>query len=334
MSSAAPFQLVKSTEVAALRGCRLFSCEDIHEARDRIAKILQPHMLLPIGSHVRRRHYMDVIQLPGIWISAISLGEAQIRVPPLAGFHAVIFCLSGRASMRSGKIETEISAQRAITCGPGRPLEGRFSSDCEQIVLRIDQSTLETHTGMRNVTLEPVIDIRDRSSRPWLMHVDGLIANWELLRMVQSDKKIATNYSNLLARLLVAGHGRSDYCDKASALRPAPGSVYRAEAFIAAHASESITLDDIAKAARTPVRTLLYGFRHFRDMSPMQFLRSIRLSQARDRLILDTTRSIGSVALECGFNNLGRFSRDYANKFGELPSETRASRSARERCQH
>lgn len=331
MANAAPGYVPETTEVVALRRCRLFSCEDVVEARDRIAKILQPHVLLPIGGGAQRPHHMDVIDLPGIWINAISFGHAHIRVPPLAGYHAIIFCLSGRAWMRSGEIETEIGPHRAIACSAGQPLEGRFSSDCEQIVLRINHSALEAHTGMRNVVLDPIIDIDNRSIRPWLIHLYSLMANLELLHMVQSDQRIAANYSSLLVRLVVAGHGLNNRRDKVPIQRPAPASVYRAEAFIAAHANEPITLQDIATAARTPVRTLLHGFRQIRDTSPMQFLRSIRLTQARDRLLRDKSCSIASVALACGFGNLGRFSREYATKFGELPSETRLSRVTRAR---
>jgi AraC-like DNA-binding protein len=324
MARAAAVPLSVKTDVAALRQCRLFSCEDVTEARDRIAKILQPHTLLPIGSRARRPNHMDVIGLPGVWINAISFGEARIEVPPLDGYHVVIFCLSGHARMRSGATETDISPHRAITLAPGRRLEGRFSSDCEQIVVRIDKSAFQAHAGMRSVVLDPVIDIGDRTLRPWLMHLETLISSPEVLRMIQSDRRISTNYVNLLIRLLIAGHGRNNDTKERTQC-PAPASVFRAEAFIAAHAREPITLQDIAAAARTPVRTLLYGFRRFRETTPMQFLRSVRLREARDRLLRDRSRSIAAVALECGFNHLGRFSREYANKFGELPSATRAS---------
>ena len=324
MISAAAVDEFQKTDVAALRRCRLFSCEDLSEARDRIAEILQPHVLLPVGRGVRRRHYMDVINLPGAWINAISFGEAHINVPPLADYHALIFCLSGHAWMRSADVETEISPQQAIVCSPGRPLQGRFSSDCEQIVLRIDRSTVEAHTGLRNVILEPVIDIGNRSHRPWLMHLKSLIGSPELLEMVQSDRKLAVNYTSFLIRLLVAGHRQSQTSGGRSVSCPAPACVYRAEAFIAAHAGEPIMLQDIAAAAKTPVRTLLHGFRRFRGTTPMQFLRSVRLDQARDHILKGGPRSIASIALECGFSNLGRFSQKYAEKFGELPSETRS----------
>lgn len=322
VANTTPVNFPRTVEVAALRRCRLFVSDDVDEARDRISKILQPHTLLPIGYSGRRLYHMDVIELPGIWINAIGFGEACIRVPPL-DFHVVIFCLSGRAWMRSGEVETDIGPHRAIACSPGRPLDGTFSRDCEQIVVRINRCALEAHTGARNVTMDPVIDIDNRFERPWLMHLNSLVASPELLRMVQSDRKIATNYASLLIRTLVTGHRQKSLCDKASIQCAAPACVYRAEAFIAAHAPEAITLQDIAIAARAPVRTLLHGFRKFRETTPMQFLRSFRLTQARDQILQDMSRSIASIALECGFGNLGRFSSEYATKFGELPSETR-----------
>ena len=323
-----PAHAIAHDELAALRQCRFFVCDDIVDARDRIAKILQPHVLLPLRAADTRPYHMDVIDIPGIRISAVSFGEARIEVPPLADYFAVIFCLSGQARLRANGYEVDIGPQRAIACHPGRPLEGRFSGDCEQLVLRIDRAAMQAHTGLRHVTLNPVIDLTGPSARPWLLHLRSLTDNPEMLRMVRSDRRIATNYTRLLLGLLVSGHGQDNIAEQ-SRHHPVPASVYRAEEFIEAHAADAITLDDIAAAARTPVRTLLDGFRRFRETSPMQHLRKVRLSNARDRLISDHSASIGSIALECGFGNLGRFAQDYAECFGELPSETRAATSRR-----
>ncbi len=311
--------------LAGLRHCRAFACEDIAEARDHIARVLQPHQLVPERAE-RRVHHMDTVDLAGIRISAVSFGAARIDVPPLDDYHAVIFCSSGNAWVRSGATETEISPRRAIVCRIGEPLEGRFSADCEQVVVRINAAALAAHTGLRHMTLEPVIDIGDRALLPWLVHLDTLMGNPALLRMVQSDKRIVVDYAGLLLRLLVSGH-RMDA--PAPSGRPVSAAVFRAEAFIAAHSGDPITLEDIAVAARTPVRTLLHGFRRFRDKSPMQHLRSVRLTQARERLLRDRTETVAGVALACGFSHLGRFSREYARAFGELPSETRVARRSR-----
>jgi hypothetical protein len=179
--------------LAALRQCRLFVCDDIIEARDQIAKLLQAHRLLPLRAADPHPHHMDVIDIPGIRISAGRFGEARIEVPPLAGHHAIIFCLFGQARVRAGGQEVDIGPRRAVTCGPGHKLEGRFSSDCEQLVLRADRAAMQAHTGLRHVVLNPVIDLSNPWARPWLVHLRSLTDNPEMLRMVRTDRRIATN---------------------------------------------------------------------------------------------------------------------------------------------
>jgi PAS domain S-box-containing protein len=66
-------------------------------------------------------------------------------------------------------------------------------------------------------------------------------------------------------------------------------------------------------------------FRHFasRGTTLMDFVKDIRLQKVRQRLVApEPTTTVTGVSLECGFNNLGHFARDYRRKFGELPSET------------
>jgi PAS domain S-box-containing protein len=66
-------------------------------------------------------------------------------------------------------------------------------------------------------------------------------------------------------------------------------------------------------------------FRHFasRGTTLMDFVKDIRLQKVRQRLVApEPTTTVTRVSLECGFNNLGHFARDYRRKFGELPSET------------
>jgi transcriptional regulator GlxA family with amidase domain len=103
----------------------------------------------------------------------------------------------------------------------------------------------------------------------------------------------------------------------------APSSVRKAETFIAANADQPICLEEIARAADVPSRTLLNSFRQFRQTSPMRYLRDLRLERARAQLSrYQPGATIASVALDVGFTHLGRFSQDYAARFGEKPSET------------
>lgn len=104
---------------------------------------------------------------------------------------------------------------------------------------------------------------------------------------------------------------------------PAPRHVRAAEEFMRANAGEPLTLAEIADAAGVSVRTLTAGFRNFRDQSPMQQLRDIRMAAARNDLLQGPGNgSVADIALRWGFGNLGRFAGDYRRRYGETPSET------------
>lgn len=69
-------------------------------------------------------------------------------------------------------------------------------------------------------------------------------------------------------------------------------------------------------------RTLQNACQQITGLSPVQYLRALRLSEARRMLRGDNT--VTSVATQFGFWHLGYFSRDYRRMFGELPSATLA----------
>lgn len=69
-----------------------------------------------------------------------------------------------------------------------------------------------------------------------------------------------------------------------------------------------------------PRRTLQNACQSILGMSPIQYLRALRLSEARGKL--QVTGSVTEVATHFGFWHLGYFSRDYNAMFDELPSRT------------
>ena len=76
--------------------------------------------------------------------------------------------------------------------------------------------------------------------------------------------------------------------------------------------------------AGVSVRTLYAGFKDFRQTSPMEYLRTIRLQRAREELQRqDPDSSVTEIAIRWGFTHMGRFSQDYSRMFGERPSETK-----------
>ncbi|WP_242090987.1 helix-turn-helix transcriptional regulator [Curtobacterium sp. DN_7.5] len=105
---------------------------------------------------------------------------------------------------------------------------------------------------------------------------------------------------------------------------PHANGVQRAKTFMHARFDRALTVPEIAEAAGVSVRTLQEGFQRHEGLTPMAFLREIRLEKARLGLQLadPDVSSVGAVALSCGFKHMGRFSGAYHEEFGEYPAET------------
>lgn len=69
-------------------------------------------------------------------------------------------------------------------------------------------------------------------------------------------------------------------------------------------------------------RTLERRFHEFYQMSPRRWHLLERLHRARRDLTAARSNTVTRVAMRWGFTHLGRFSREYANLFGERPSDT------------
>ena len=71
------------------------------------------------------------------------------------------------------------------------------------------------------------------------------------------------------------------------------------------------------------LRSLYTGFKAFCGVTPMQYLKELRLDRAHAELQgASHGAQVSGVALRWGFGHLGRFSADYHARFGENPSET------------
>jgi len=158
------------------------------------------------------------------------------------------------------------------------------------------------------------------SARPaasWFARIEALLDTPESPFFERADREIE---ERLFEDLLVA---------VAPPERPAPGAhcrgaARRAEAFMREHWRESISLADLCRAAGAPDRDLRRGFGELYGVSPMAYLRSVRMHAAREMLRRTKGEwSIGEMALRCGFTHLGRFSVDYRCAFGETPTQTR-----------
>lgn len=99
-------------------------------------------------------------------------------------------------------------------------------------------------------------------------------------------------------------------------------TVERAVQYMRAHASEPIGVVDICQAVGVHSRVLQYCFNEVFGVTPVAYLRCLRLHQVRREIKESPNEAIGDIAARWGIWHLGRFASDYKRLFGELPSAT------------
>lgn len=87
------------------------------------------------------------------------------------------------------------------------------------------------------------------------------------------------------------------------------------------------TVAELALSLGVSRRTLQNACRDLLDVSPVQYLRALRLCEARRAMT--GAISVTDVAMQYGFWHLGYFARDYKAMFGEAPSHTLRRRAGR-----
>jgi AraC family ethanolamine operon transcriptional activator len=100
--------------------------------------------------------------------------------------------------------------------------------------------------------------------------------------------------------------------------------VRRCERLVQQQADRPLTVLDLCVHLRCSRRTLQTSFQRVANVTPVEYLRSIRLNAVR-QLLRSTNAGellIGDAAARWGFTHLSYFAREYRDLFGELPSQT------------
>ncbi|MBF4609583.1 helix-turn-helix transcriptional regulator [Curtobacterium sp. VKM Ac-1393] len=99
-----------------------------------------------------------------------------------------------------------------------------------------------------------------------------------------------------------------------------PASLARAVAFIDTHPAASLSTASIASVAGVSSHMLENQFRTHFGVSPLQYLRQLRLEGVRTELhASDTATPLTEIARRWGFAHFGRFTDTYTTHFGQHP---------------
>jgi transcriptional regulator GlxA family with amidase domain len=114
--------------------------------------------------------------------------------------------------------------------------------------------------------------------------------------------------------------------DQPSAPRLLPRTVHRAIQAMQTDPGRYASVSDLAQVTGVSPRSLQQAFRQYVGISPMMYLRDLRLELAHGDLLAGDahTVTVAAIAQRHGFAHLGRFASYYRDRFGHNPSHTLA----------
>jgi AraC-like DNA-binding protein len=183
--------------------------------------------------------------------------------------------------------------------------------------------------ALRDIEISPELDLASPAGQMLRALTDAVGAGMREAS-VRSDKSMALLGESILRLVLLNfPHGLGDRLRRHQT-DSTPRQIRQAVEFMRANMHEPLTLSDVADAVGVSVRSLQYGFRRFRNVTPLAHLREMRLEAAHAELSSPlNTLSIKDVALKWGFTHMGHFAARYRAAYREAPSETaRLARAA------
>ncbi len=283
------------------------------QAGEQLSRFLAPTKVTA-ATDFSRAAYVSGIRIGAVSIGVIALGAAvSVEAVGTGDDAAMVLCLRGSGEMTVNGRIMPLHAHHGLVVQPSRSLRGWFSDDCIRVVVRFEARHLGSLLSSRGFSFE----IADPAMRPWFECIQSILSSRAMIAAIASDAVVRARVEDLLVTLLqrVCLPALSDGASCDSVVRR---EIRRAEAYIRAHAEDTVSLAEIARAAGASERTLQASFKTHYKVSPMNFLRNLRLDNARERILSGS--SVSDAAFDSGFSHLGRFAKYYAERFGDLPS--------------
>jgi AraC-like DNA-binding protein len=298
-----------------------------------VSKHLVPHKLI-VNDTKNADAKFSKVDMGSLASFMLSYGaSAKVDIRDLESYYVLCRPVSGKAVIIHNGQEFECTSEngRTMILSPTQEFSMAIDSDCCQRIVKISRELVEKHFCKffgRNLTkaiaFSPVMEAEDGLGNAWWRAIDFLESESLQKDSLFANEKAFIEAQSMVITGLLHSH-KHNYSDdiQARECKVAPVHVRKAELFIEANIKEALSIDEIVAASNVPKRTLYDGFKRFRGISPMCYLRNLRMDYVRKELQSCTeNKNITTIALDWGFTHLGRFSIEYKKRFGESPSDT------------
>lgn len=307
---------------------RLFNSSDLEETRAMVGRVMKPHRLGIVGRGQRLAARMHHVALGEVSLSRLHYGaDVDIQPESLDDFFLVQMPLKGWAHVECGEQVVESGPEVASVLNPSEVTTMRWRADSDQLMVRVSRALLERTLAVQlgrplHDCIRFDLGFRWRDSELWTNLITYILECASQVHELHRHRLVVTHMEQLVAATLLSVHAHNhDNATPARCGPVLPRHVRKVQEYLDAHAHEPIRAEQLAQIVGVSLRSLYAGFKEFCGVSPMQYLKDLRLERARTDLLAGDT-SVGGVALRWGFGHLGRFSADYRERFGENPSKS------------
>ena len=311
----------------------LFAGTDIDEAREVLSGLFTEVTLEPFSGRrystaingVELQHSTVCYVEHPEGMTASSLAPIDFHAVQLPVARGVEFHLDGQPAQADTEHGVMLSAGQQVSLET-LPGNGMLNFIVDRDMMRDLVTAVSGRTNLPEIRFVPQFD----PTEPRTASLLSLLMNFSLEinrpgGILESRAAVAS-FEHALTTFLLFGL-QHNLTDALNAPTPDVGAnhVRLVEDYISAHCREPISMQTIARETGHGANSIFRAFRKHRDYTPMQFLRNVRMTMARNRLLQpNAAESVSQVAFACGFTHLGRFAIQYRRRFGETPSETLA----------
>ena len=237
---------------------------------------------------------------PGLRLQPHAHATASVAVVLKGGWEGEL----DRRTSNLGRGDTVL-----VTPAGARHWNAFFPAETEVIVVELEPERSRLPPEYRSLLSEPATLHR--------RGLGGLAAR--LAAELRAPDAHSPLLSEGLALELLATVARASGSERGSGR---PAWLDRAEECLRGGLSRGWTLDALSREVEVEPARLLRAFRRFLESTPADYLRQLRVDEAR-RLLSDTERPIADIALETGFTDQSHLTRVFRRSLGETPAAFR-----------
>jgi AraC-like DNA-binding protein len=310
--------------------------------QQKVSRALKPYRLMLRDGGQYDARYLN-FSVGQIEFNIIAYGdEVSLDAGQLGNFSILQRPLRGSYTSKIDGTEIRIGSRQCHLIVPGVPIEMDWSPDCVLLVVRFPaQSAVELgleagQTYTRRSRLGLSFDLASRQGQSIRRTLDFALREGRTDGLLGRDPGLGAEFERLIVAAMHGALSESAVIRAEDSVPHRTGDyayVREAEAWMMDRLRIAASAADLARELGVSQRALSAAFRRHRNMGPVSWHRITRLDRCYHELSKSgpTGATVTKIAMNWGFEHMGRFAQEYMHRFGELPRQTlrRSRRRAR-----